>query len=264
MLVFSLTNPNAGTALTGVAFTDSLPAGLHVGGTAGVFFTGCGTPAFAPVDGDISLAFSDGAIAAGGTCTVTVAVTATTSGAKVNTTGNVSSTEGGTGNTANATLTVLVQPILTKTFAPNAIAVGGVSTLTFTIGNPNPSALDFVGFEDQFPAGLQVAATPNVTTIGCGAGPFFDPAPAAGDVSLNFSGTIAASGTCRVSVDVTAITSGDKVNTIDFAVSSAGDSNSATDTLTVSAAAIPSLSEWGAVLLALALAGAAVWLLRLR
>ena len=180
------------------------------------------------MDGDISLAFSDGAIAAGGTCTVTVAATATTSGAKVNTTGNVSSTEGGTGNTANATLTVLVQPILTKTFAPNAIAVGGVSILTFTIGNPNPSALDFVGFEDEFPAGLQVAATPNVTTIGCGAGPFFDRALAAGDVSLNFSGTIAASGTCRVSVDVTAITSGDKVNTIDFAVSSAGDSNSAT------------------------------------
>src|SRR6185369_2168323 len=169
-LTFTITNSNAGTALTGVAFTDSFPAGLQVAVTPNATTTGCGSPTFAPAAGNTSLSFSGGTIAASGTCTVTVAVTATTSGAKANTTGSVTSTNGGTGNTGSDTLNVISPPSIAKAFSPNPIAVGGVSTLTFTITNPNAgTALTGVAFTDSFPAGLQVDATPNATTTGCGA-----------------------------------------------------------------------------------------------
>jgi len=211
-LTFTLSNPNAGTSLTGVAFSDSFPAGLQVAATPNASTTGCGSPTFAPAAGNTSVSFSGGTIAASGACTVTVDVTATTSGSKVNTTGNVTSTNGGTGNTGTDTLNVVSPPSIAKAFSPNPIAVGGVSTLTFTLSNPNAgTSLTGVAFSDSFPAGLQVAATPNASTTGCGSPTF---APAAGNTSVSFSGgTIAASGACTVTVDVTATTSGSKVNT---------------------------------------------------
>jgi uncharacterized repeat protein (TIGR01451 family) len=232
-LTFTITNPNAGTALSGVAFTDSFPAGLQVAATPNATTSGCGSPTFAPAAGNTSLSFSGGTIAASGTCTVTVDVTATTAGGKANTTGTVTSTNGGSGNTGTATLAVLSPPAIAKSFSPNPIAVGGVSTLTFTITNPNAgTALSGVAFTDSFPAGLQVAATPNATTSGCGSPTF---APAAGNTSLSFSGgTIAASGTCTVTVDVTATTAGDKVNTTGTVTSTNGGSgNTGTATLAV-------------------------------
>jgi uncharacterized repeat protein (TIGR01451 family) len=179
------------------------------------------------------VSFSGGTVAASGTCTVTVDVTATTGGSKVNTTGNVTSTNGGTGGTGTSTLTVLSPPSIAKAFSPNPIAIGAVSTLTFTITNPNAgTALTGVAFTDTFPAGLQVAATPNATATNCGSPTF---APAAGNTSVSFSGgTIAASGTCTVTVDVTATTGGAKVNTTGNVTSTnGGTGNTGTATLTV-------------------------------
>jgi uncharacterized repeat protein (TIGR01451 family) len=236
-LTFTITNPNAGTALTGVAFTDSFPAGLQVAATPSATTSGCGSPTFAPAAGNTSVSFSGGTIAASGICTVTVNVTATTAGDKVNTTSNVTSTNGGTGNTGASTLAVVSPPSISKAFSPNPIAVGGVSTLTFTITNPNAgTTLTGVAFTDSFPAGLQVAATPSATTTGCGSPPF---APAAGNTSVSFSGgTIAASGTCTVTVNVTATTAGDKVNTTSNVTSTnGGTGNTGTSTLAVNSTA---------------------------
>ncbi|HEY3568750.1 MAG TPA: IPTL-CTERM sorting domain-containing protein [Thermoanaerobaculia bacterium] len=232
-LTFTITNPNAGTALTGVAFTDSLPAGTAVAATPNASTSGCGSPAFAPAAGNTSLSFSGGTIAISGTCTVSVSITATTSGAKANTTGSVTSTNGGTGNTGSDTLTVLSPPSISKAFSPNPIAIGGVSTLTFTITNPNSgTALTGVTFTDSLPAGTEVAATPNASASGCGSPTF---APAAGNTSLSFSGgTIAISGTCTVSVSITATTSGAKANTTGAVTSTnGGTGNTGSDTLTV-------------------------------
>jgi uncharacterized repeat protein (TIGR01451 family) len=241
-LTFTITNPNAGTSLTGVAFTDTFPAGLEVAATPNASTTGCGSPTFAPAAGNTSVSFSGGTIAASGTCTVTVDVTATTAGDKANTTGNVTSTNGGTGNTGSATLAVGTAPGISKAFSPNPIAVGGVSTLTFTITNPNAGfALTGVAFTDTFPAGMQVAATPNASTTGCGSPTF---APAAGNTSVSFSGgMIAASGTCTVTVDVTATTSGSKVNTTGNVTSTnGGTGNTGTATLSVNPASAPLVS----------------------
>jgi hypothetical protein len=103
-LTFTLTNPNATIALAGLAFTDSLPAGLVVSSPNGLTNT-CGGSAIA-VATSTAITLSGGTLAANTSCTIAVNVTATTGGAKDNLTSNVSSTNGGTGGSASATLTV--------------------------------------------------------------------------------------------------------------------------------------------------------------
>ncbi len=106
-----------------------------------------------------------------------------------------------------------VQPTITKAFSPNPVAVNGVSTLTFTLTNPNSAPLTGAKFTDSLPSGVQVAATPAASTT-CGGSPTW--APAAAATSLAFGqttgGTIPASGSCTVSVNVTATSAGPHSN----------------------------------------------------
>ncbi len=75
-------------------------------------------------------------------------------------------------------------PTITKAFSPDPIAINGISTLTFTLTNPNASnALNGVTFTDTLPAGLQVAASPNATVTNCGTPTW---APSAGSTALTF------------------------------------------------------------------------------
>ncbi len=94
---------------------------------------------------------------------------------------------------------------ITKAFTPNSTIVNGTSTLTFTLSNPNGASLSGAAFTDTFPVspGAMVVASPlTYSTTGCGSPTF---APTAGAASISFSnGTIAAGGTCTVSVNVTA------------------------------------------------------------
>jgi uncharacterized repeat protein (TIGR01451 family) len=213
-LTFTLTNTNT-TAVTGAAFTDTLPSGLQVAATPSAATTCGGT--WAPTAGATSLTFSGGTIPASGSCTVSVSVTATTSGPHSNVSGTLSTTETGTTTTsvATASLTAVLPPAISKQFAPNPILAGGTSTLTFTITNPNENnALSGVAFSDTFPTSpgaMVVAGTPGATTSGCGSPTF---APAAGAGSISFSGgSLAAGGTCTVTVNITAPTTGTYNNT---------------------------------------------------
>ena len=103
-LTLTITNPNTGTALTGVAFTDTYPAGL-VNTTPASTSNTCGGTLTA-TDGSGSVSLTDGTIAAGGSCTITTTVVAAVGGDYGNQTGNVTSTNGGTGNSASSTLHV--------------------------------------------------------------------------------------------------------------------------------------------------------------
>lgn len=110
-LTFLITNPNPDTALSGVAFSDTLPispGAMVVAPTPNALISDCGTPTFSPGAGAASLTFTNGTIAAGGTCTVSVDITAPLAGSYLNTSGNISHTLNGTwnGNTATDTLTV--------------------------------------------------------------------------------------------------------------------------------------------------------------
>jgi uncharacterized repeat protein (TIGR01451 family) len=235
-LAFTLTNPNSSTALSGVSFTDPLPSGLQVATTPNASAP-CGT--FAPNAGATTLSFSAGTLAGSATCTISVSITGTTAGVKNNTTGAVTSTEGGTGGTASATVTVLSPPSIGKVFGAANISPGGNTTLTFTITNPNGSTqLLGVAFTDPLPSGLAVASTTGASTT-CG-GTF---APNSGDTTLNFSGgTIAAAGTCTVSVNITATTPGVKNNTTG-AVSSTNAGTGNTASASISVASPPSITK---------------------
>ncbi|MDP1546138.1 MAG: SdrD B-like domain-containing protein, partial [Anaerolineales bacterium] len=103
-LTITITNPNGGVALTGVAFTDNLPVGMTLSGDVT-------TP---QCDGDMTgvsgggvITLANGDIPADGDCTITATVTAAAAGTYVNATGIVTSTNGGDGNTANAKLGVI-------------------------------------------------------------------------------------------------------------------------------------------------------------
>ncbi|MCU0290564.1 MAG: DUF11 domain-containing protein, partial [Thermoanaerobaculaceae bacterium] len=122
-------------------------------------------------------------------------------------------------------------PTISKVFSPDPIRVGGTSTLTFTVSNPNTTtALNEVTFRDALPAGM--TATGGFVN-NCSAGSSWG--TSGGNTVVLFSGgRLAASASCTLSVTVTSTTIGDSVNIsdpVDARETLPG--NSATDTLTV-------------------------------
>jgi uncharacterized repeat protein (TIGR01451 family) len=101
-LSITITNPSLAVTLTGVGFTDIFPANLVVASPDGLTNTCAGTS----TAGSASLSLTGGSIAPNSSCSVTVNVISGVSGTYINDTGPVSSTEGGTGVSASATLTV--------------------------------------------------------------------------------------------------------------------------------------------------------------
>ena len=146
-------------------------------------------------------------------------------------------TVSGGNETVQPEFSLFVDPTFEKAFSPNTILVGETSTLTFTITNPNAAGLTGLNFTDALPTGVEIA---NPTNLGgtCGA-TTFSPAIAAGGTAVNLTaGTIGASTTCTIFVDVTATTGGAKNNTamdIGSTESGAGTDDAAA-TLTVNTA----------------------------
>ncbi|MFN2274296.1 MAG: sortase domain-bontaining protein [Anaerolineales bacterium] len=212
-LTVTITNPNDGTSLTGVAYTDALPSGVAVAGTPNAGTTNCGTPIWTPASGDTTLDFSGGTIPASGTCTVEVDVTSSTPGTVTNTTSVVTSSEAPNSATASDDLTVTaVAPTVAKNFSPNTISPGGTSTLTITLGNANGvTATLTAALVDTLPANVAVASTPNVGGTCTGTVTAF-----AGASTITYaSGATIPSGGCTITVDVTSSTAGSHTNTID-------------------------------------------------
>ena len=145
-------------------------------------------------------------------------------------------------------------PTITKAFGAANIPVGGTTSLSFTITNPNAGgSLTGVGFTDTLPAGL-VVSTPNGLAGSCGGGTITATA-ASGSVSLT-GATLAASSSCNFSVNVTGTTAGTQNNTTG-AVSSneTGAGGVASASLVVQTPAVPVLSPRALAGLALLLAG---------
>ena len=104
VLSFQFTNPNPTIALTGVSVVDVFPTGLVISTPAGVVNT-CGGTATAAA-GSNFITLSGASIAAGANCTLSLDIIATAAGIYVNNTGAPSSSNGGTGVSASAMLTV--------------------------------------------------------------------------------------------------------------------------------------------------------------
>jgi hypothetical protein len=240
-LTITITNPATNTVgLTGIGVGDTFPSGLQVDATPSQTNTCGGT--FGPTPGAASITLAGGAIATpGNSCAISVKVKGATAGSKANTTGMVTSAEGGTGLTASATLNVFAPPTVAKAFSPTTVAINGISTLTITITNPagNPGGLTGIGIVDNFPTGMQVDATPGATNT-CG-GTF---APAGGATSVTLSGgAIATAGnSCAISVKVKGTTSWPKNNTTDAVTSTEGGTG-ATASATLTVGTPPTISK---------------------
>ena len=230
---FTINNPNTSLALTGVAFSDTLPAGLQISTPSGLTTTCSGTVTAAAGSGSVSL--TGGTLAANASCTISVNVTGIAAGVQNNTTGPISSNESGAGATSNtASITVIGPPSIAKAFGAASINLNAQTTLSFTITNPNATvALTGVGFGDTLPAGLAVA-NPNGLTGSCGAGTITTGTVSGFSVVNLSGGTIAAGGSCTFSVNVVGVTGGHKVNTTGTVTSSnAGSGNQATASIDV-------------------------------
>jgi hypothetical protein len=124
-LSFTISNPNVGSGLTGVGFTDSLPAGLVVSTPNGL--TGsCGGGTITATDGSGVISLTGATLAATASCTFSANVTGTTMGIKNNITGAVTSVESGAGGTAAAGVTVVAigaQPASIPALQPWALGL---------------------------------------------------------------------------------------------------------------------------------------------
>ena len=229
-LTFTLSNPS-GAEFTGLAFSDTLPAGLVVATPNGLTSFCGGTATAAP--GSSSIALTGGTLFQGGSCAVIVSVTATTTGT-FNDSVSVTSTNGGTGNTASASLTVanLAPFTLAASFTPSTILMSGTSSLVLTYTNPNSSVSLKVnpGVTVALPAGLTFPS-PFTTPVTC---------PGVGVVTASQDGTsftitaftLPAGASCTVTAQVTGTTAG-TFTASNSVNSNAGISNTATASLTV-------------------------------
>src|SRR5262249_35491788 len=93
-------------------------------------------------------------------------------------------------------------PVFAKSFGVTAIPVGGTTSLTFSLSNPNPGVtLTGINVHDNLPAGL-VVATPNGLVPGCGG--VFNAPPGGPLIDMN-GGFLAPLASCSFKVDVKAI-----------------------------------------------------------
>lgn len=264
-LAFTIENGGA-EALSNLGFTDDLGAALP--GLVAV-----DTPLAAPcgpgstLSGTGVLVLSGGSLLPGASCSfeVTLAVPAdAASGTHPNVTSPL--TDAGLEVAPPAAADLVVQPLpgVAKAFSPDAIDVGGATTVSIILDN-TASALPAtdMSFTDTLPAGMTFADPSNASTD-CTGGALV---AVAGATSVSYSGgTVGAGAVCAVLFDVVVTTSGTVVNTVEV-TTNLGPSPPAVAEVVVAAAPsvteIPTVGEWGLALLAALLAAAALWRLRL-
>jgi hypothetical protein len=125
-------------------------------------------------------------------------------------------------------------PLIGKTFGAASIPLNGTTSLTFTVSNPSPNAtLGGVYFNDSMPSGI-VVANPNGLRNTCGG----TATATQGSSSVSLSGgTLAASGSCTLSVNVRGTSAGMKSNSVTVISTSVGVGNTATASLNVTGGA---------------------------
>ena len=105
LVTFSISNPNTSTTLTGLSFTDPLPAGLLVASPNGLV-TNCPNGVTTATPGSNSISLTGATLTAGASCTVSVYVVAAGAGVYPNVTSTITSNEATPGAAAAATLAV--------------------------------------------------------------------------------------------------------------------------------------------------------------
>jgi len=181
-LTFTIANPNSAVlpglagraapnliepgALSGVGFVDTLPTGLVVATVSGLSSTCGGTASASAGGGHVSLV--GGGLATGASCKVIVNVTAVTAGTKQDSTGPVSSTEGGNGAAAGTSLTVTkAQPTIATSLSTNSGQPGVSVSDSATLSGAAPGAAGTVTYavyrDDTCTGAIYKSSAVNVT-----------------------------------------------------------------------------------------------------
>ncbi|WP_293374439.1 hypothetical protein [Nevskia sp.] len=230
---FSITLDNANDlAVTGLQFTDTFPPLIAISGAA--FTNTCGGTISDPGngalgDGDSGIRLTGGSIPANSSCTITATVRPTNSNAVVDTTvtntipaGAVTTLEGAiNGAPLAASIAVESGGAIVKSFnQPSVLSDNAqASTLTLSLRNFNATAIVGAALTDNLPAGVSVAAVPNIGTVNCGAAAVAA-APGGGSIVITGATIPAAAnaldafGECVVTVDVVTSVEDDATNTI--------------------------------------------------
>lgn len=175
-LRFVVSNADA-TPATNLSFTHTLPVGVTLASPANPSYSpgcsnSCRTPSGISVtapDGGSTINFVGGAVdGLGGECVVEVNVTSSTPATHTSQAVTVSSSAG-SASSATVDLTVASnKPGFSMSFSPSSVAVGGQSTLTYTIDNSvNAAAVGNLSFSQTLPEGLAFVQPSDVTTT-CG------------------------------------------------------------------------------------------------
>jgi large repetitive protein len=246
-LEITLSNSNTSAAITGAAFSNSLPStlpnGLRIAGAAVYQCTDPATNATSAGSGTLtaalntqSISLSGGVIPAranntDGICTIRIPVTAGTSTGNSATytytiaSGAVTGNDGGpvaNSGVVNQSINVLAfaAPTITKSFSNSTLVLGGApETLTIVIANDNSVPISGVGVTDTFPliSGqpiVVVASAPTATSVCTSGGTPLSFTPVADAPSVSGSGgTIPANGSCTLTVRVRANTTGSSYQT---------------------------------------------------
>jgi len=174
--------------------------------------------------GSGSAALTGGTVAASSSCTVSLNVTSATKGVFNNTTGTVTATNGGNGNTASATLTVIAPDLTIGKSHSGNFLVGQIgATYSLTVNNVGTDAtLGTVTVVDTLPAGLTATSisgtgwTCTLATLTC--------------TRADSLAAGASYPAITLTVNVTAAAPGPVTNSV--TVSGGGESNLANDTAT--------------------------------
>ena len=217
-LTFTINNPNGSSSLSGVSFTDNLPSNLFVLSPNNGLSGSCGSGTISAVAGSQLISLTNATLAAGGGCAFSVNVTATATGTINDTTGNISSTEGGTGGTSNtAALTVnpvSTNPAVTISGLPSSpfFAGGTATTLNLTVSNDAAGDVLTPSLTVDANTGLACSAA-TCGTIGAVSGtsgsgtytvPYTPPASLAGETipTINVSSSLSGAFAATTSVSV--------------------------------------------------------------
>lgn len=170
-LVLSIDNSASTLAVSALAFTDTLPAGLSLAATPNAS-TSCTGGSLTAVAGSAVLAYTGGSVPAGGLCTVEADVVAAASGTYTNTSGPLSSAAGDSG-TATAQLQVADAVLqIEKSFDPELAFAGDWVLVRYRLVNPSLTAtVTDISFTDD--VGVDVPGAETLPLPGpdvCGAG----------------------------------------------------------------------------------------------
>ncbi len=200
-VTITLTNPEATIANLTAPLTDNLPSGVVVSGSGS---TTCGGTLSAAA-GSATVTLSGGGIPARGSCRITVPVIAKSQGTYVNSlaAGALKTSNGSNSAPTKSTLTVnaaqCVKPTLSKSFSESSVKQGANTVLTIQLTNgDNTVATLTAPLTDHLPSGMVVYGSAATTCGGT-----LSAVKGSATVALT-GGAIPASGSCTITVTVTA------------------------------------------------------------